>query len=297
MKKKFQTTFSTRQYMLAKDFEIYYYSTRHLSKVENHTHSYYEFYFFLEGDVTMIIEDSSFLLKRGDVVLIPPGIHHYAVINSHEQPYRRFVLWISVDFCNRLLALSPDYVYLMQRALVMKKYIFHNDIIAFNAIQSKVFRLIEEIHSDRFGHASQVSVCVNDLLLHLNRQAHERENPKDARSGQNLYQNLLYYIEDHLEEELSLEKLSSVFYVSKYHIAHVFKENTGLSVHQYILKKRLSACYHAILSGEGISEVCLQFGFKEYSSFYRAFKKEFGISPRECRHIQSRAENLSGGKK
>ena len=289
MKKNLQTAFSTRQYMLSRDFEIYYYSTRHLNRVENHAHTYYEFYFFLEGDVTMIIEDSSFLLKQGDVVLIPPKVHHYAIINSHEQPYRRFVLWISEEYCSRLLSLSPDYLYLMQRAQVMKRYMFHNDVIAFNAVQSKVLRLIEESRSDRFGHAAQVSLCVNDLLLHLNRQAHEQENPKEVRGRQNLYQNLLYYIEDHIEEDLSLEKLSEIFYLSKYHIAHVFKENMGLSVHQYILKKRLAACQNAIQSGENISEVYLKFGFKEYSSFYRAFKKEFGFSPREGRHIQTQS--------
>ena len=158
---------------------------------------------------------------------------------------------------------------------------FHNDVIAFNALQSKVFRLIEEIHSDRFGHAAQVSVCVNDLLLLLNRQAHELENPKEAKEGLSLYQNLLYYIEDHLEEDLTLEKLAAAFYVSKYHIAHVFKDSTGLSVHQYIMKKRLFACKNAIPDCENISDVYLQFGFKDYSSFYRAFKKEFGISPKE----------------
>ncbi len=281
MKKNLQTTFSTRQYMLSKDFEIYYYSDRKLSKVENHSHSYYEFYLFLEGDVTMMIDDTAFPLKKGDVVLIPPRVHHYAIIKNHEQPYRRFVFWISVDYCNRLIELSPDYGYIMQRAQVHKRYIFHNDVIAFNALQSKVFRLIEEIHSNRFGHAAQVSVCVNDLLLLLNRQAHELENPKEAKEGLSLYQNLLYYIEDHLEEDLTLEKLAAAFYVSKYHIAHVFKDSTGLSVHQYIMKKRLFACKNAIPDCENISDVYLQFGFKDYSSFYRAFKKEFGISPKE----------------
>ena len=91
----------------------------------------------------------------------------------------------------------------------------------------------------------------------------------------------LYYIEDHLEEDLTLEKLAAAFYVSKYHIAHVFKDSTGLSVHQYIMKKRLFACKNAIPDCENISDVYLQFGFKDYSSFYRAFKKEFGISPKE----------------
>ena len=69
--------------------------------------------------------------------------------------------------------------------------------------------------------------------------------------------------------------------MSKYHIAHIFKENTGISIHQYIMKKRLAACRDAILSNISITKAYLMFGFKDYSSFYRAFKKEFGISPKE----------------
>ena len=102
----------------------------------------------------------------------------------------------------------------------------------------------------------------------------------------NLYQGLADYIEENLDGDLSLENLAKQFYVSKYHIAHVFKDSTGLSIHQYITKKRLSACRDAILGDVGISEVYPMFGFGDYSSFYRAFKKEYGISPKEFKDMQ-----------
>lgn len=98
-----------------------------------------------------------------------------------------------------------------------------------------------------------------------------------------LYLNICDYINNHLEEDLSLEHLASFFYVSKYHISHVFKEHMGLSLHQYIIKKRLQACKNGILSGAALTSLYQQYGFHDYSSFYRAFKKEFGQSPREFR--------------
>ena len=72
----------------------------------------------------------------------------------------------------------------------------------------------------------------------MNRTAYEQEHPKSQKEEQNLYENLMDYIEEHLDEELTLEKLAGEFFVSKYYIAHIFKENIGLSIHQYIMKKR-----------------------------------------------------------
>ena len=283
MKKNLQSAFHTRQYMLSKDFEIYYYSDYYLSKVESHTHNYYEFYFFLEGNVDMIIEGDVFSMHPGDLVLIPPKIRHHAEIRNQELPYRRFVFWISREYCKRPLELSPDYVYLMQHVEVAGDYVFSNDIITFNTIQSKVFALIDEMRSNRFGRDARISLCVNDLILHLNRIVHERNYPRSEKEDKNLYQSLAEYIEKNLEGNLSLEHLAEVFYVSKYHIAHTFKDHTGLSIHQYITKKRLTACREAILGGSEITQAYLMFGFGDYSSFYRAFKKEYGISPREFR--------------
>ena len=74
MIRKLQTQFSTRQYMLSKDFEIYYYNDTSLTKVDCHTHDYYEFYFFIEGDVSILLYVSIYQVTFGDIMLIPPHI-------------------------------------------------------------------------------------------------------------------------------------------------------------------------------------------------------------------------------
>lgn len=287
MHKQLRTAFNKRQYMLSKDFEIYYYNDTMPTGVSTHTHDYYEFYFFVSGNVTIYIGGSPHPLKSGDMVLIPPKVPHYAHIRDFEVPYQRFVFWISQDYCRQLMSQCADYGYLLQRAAISKHYLYHYDILGFYALQSKIFRLLEEIHSERFGKSAQIALCVNDLVLYLNRTVYEAEHPSTPKETKNLYGSLLNYIEAHLEENLSLDRLASIFYVSKYHIAHLFKENLGLSLHQYILKKRLSLCRDAILGGTEINEAALLCGFGDYSSFYRAFKKEYGVSPREYKELYS----------
>ena len=143
MKKELRTTFDTRQYMLSEDFEIYYYNDRNLPTLRDHTHNYYEFYFFLEGDVSLRVEKKDYKLSYGDMLLIPPGVTHHVNIHSTDLPYRRFVLWISQDYCNKLIAESASYGYLMDYVHTSKNHLFHNDLITFNAIQFQIFQLIE----------------------------------------------------------------------------------------------------------------------------------------------------------
>ncbi len=286
MKKKLQTAFQVRQYMLSRDFELYYYDDRTLSKIKAHSHDYYEFYFFIEGDISMQVGRNVYPVKYGDAMLIMPNIPHRAIIHSTSVPYRRFVFWISKEFFESLRQTSPYYSYLIDYAKKSQQFLCHLNQISYNMLLSKMIRLLEEMQSDHFGKELQITLYVDDFILALNRLAHEMLEPKKRHNETSLYSNLIDYIEEHLEEDLSLERLAEEFYVSKYHIAHVFKANIGLSIHQYITKKRLAKCQEAIRAKQNITELYQAYGFGDYSSFYRAFKKEYGLSPKEYRDLQ-----------
>ena len=290
MKKHLKTAFTTRQYMLAEDFEVYYYDDPVFLGVAPHTHDYYEFYLFLQGDISMSIRRKPHQLKPGDVIVIPPGVSHQAKCSNPSIPYRRFILWISKDYFQQLCQLSSDYRYIISNTTQNKQYVYHNNTTNFHLIQAKMFHLLEEIHSNRFGREAKVSIGINDLILHFNRMAYDQTMPSYLQKSSSLYDNLILFIEGHLDEDLSLDRLAEVFYANKYHIAHIFKENLEMSVHQYILKKRLALCVEALLNEPTISKTFLRYGFKDYSSFYRAFKKEYGMSPQKYKELHRSRE-------
>lgn len=92
---------------------------------------------------------------------------------------------------------------------------------------------------------------------------------------------LFAYIHRHITEDLSLERLEKVFFVSRYHICREFKKQTGQTLHSYITKNRLRMCKKYILEGIPITEVYKMAGFGGYNHLFRAFKKEYGMTPKE----------------
>ena len=279
MTKRRSSQFNTRQYMLSEAYEVFYYSDTHFRSVGNHSHDYYELYFFEEGAVTMVIGGKPYSLQSGDVIVIPPGIDHRALLTDPEKPYRRFVLWLTQAYLMTLEKRSPDYGYLLRRSADRGRYVYHFDLPTFNALRTRLFTLLDEIHADRFAREAAIELSISDLLLYLGRTVYEQEQRRDRKEQLSRYEAITQYVDEHLDEHLSLDTLARQFYLSKYYLVHLFRENTGLSVHQYILKKRLAACCDAMRGGVAVGEVCRQWGFGDYSAFYRAFRKEYGMSP------------------
>ena len=293
MARQRSSAFNPRQYMLSRDFEIYYYSDLHFKSVGRHSHDYYEFYFFAEGAVTMEIGQRSFPLIPGDVIVVPPGVIHRALLTDPGVPYRRFVFWLSRDYVKALAGQSEDYLLILKSAKEAKGELWHFDLLGFNTLRGRLFSLLDELHSDRYGKDAEVSLQICSLLLHLSRSVYEQKRSLAAYESASTYEAITAFIDTHLEEELSLERIAGEFYLSKYYISHLFRESVGLSVHQYITKKRLAACAFAISAGAKVTEVFRAYGFGDYSAFYRAFVKEYDCPPSEYRDLRS-AECTSG---
>lgn len=287
-KKELSTTFNQRQHMETPDYEIFYYSDTKPGDISIHQHEYYEFYYFLGGNVRYQVDNQLYTLSQGDFLLFPPGLSHRPIFMDDSIAYQRLVLWISQDFFDSLLQLSPDFGYAFQAVSTRRQYHFHADHVPGQEIQGRLIDLLEEIHSNNTFHETTAQLMIASFLMHTNRLVYNTFHQISPSYENALYLNLCDYINNHLSDDLSLETLASFFYVSKYHIAHIFKDNMGISLHQYILKKRLQASKNGILSGTPFNQLIYQYGFHDYTSFYRAFKKEFGLSPtdfKEQNHV------------
>ncbi|MDF2545002.1 MAG: transcriptional regulator, AraC family [Herbinix sp.] len=122
-----------------------------------------------------------------------------------------------------------------------------------------------------------------EFMIQLNRTAISNHiNYLDSVIGNAKLLPILEFINEHITEELSVDSLSAKFYLNRYYLMHLFKEETGYTIGNYITEKRLLLAKNLVRNGSSLTEACFQSGFKNYSTFSRAFKKEFHTMPKNA---------------
>ena len=100
---------------------------------------------------------------------------------------------------------------------------------------------------------------------------------------ENMITRVTEYLDQHTAEELSLDMLAQQFFVSKYYLCHAFRQQNGISVFSYLTAKRIAMAQQLMLKGESATSAAYRVGFRNYSSFYRAYLKQTGQAPIQCK--------------
>lgn len=99
---------------------------------------------------------------------------------------------------------------------------------------------------------------------------------------------VLDFIQDHLSQDLSLEALAQQAGFSSYHFARLFRQTTGESPHQFVLRQRIERAQHLLKERDvSLARVALESGFANQSHLTQAFKRHLGLTPRAFRQDRS----------
>lgn len=276
--------FSKRQTMMNPTYEIHHYKDSYLEEIALHHHDFYEIYFFISGEVNYLIESRNYQLKPGDILLISPlELHHPHILPQNEEaPYERIVLWISRIYLEELSSLESD----LSKCFDIKSK-NHTNLLRPREDDKAMFtflteQLLEESSYRQFGGDLAARSLITQILIRLNRYLlKEQAEVKTMDQSERIISDILRYINENLSSEISLDDLSSRFFVSKYHLSREFRRLVGTSVYRYIIQKRLLTAKQMMISGESPTSVSAACGFGDYTSFYRAFRGEYGISPKK----------------
>lgn len=275
-------SFTTRQKMSRSTFEIFHYRDDSLEEVALHHHDFYEVYFFLAGNVSYNIESRSYRLTPGDMLLISPHELHQPVFSQDMQNYERIVLWINAAFLRQFGLVEQEVTRCFDTERPEHTNLIRPDGVSREILSYLLQQLIREQEMPEYASElyslsllAQILVLVNRIAQRMGRDAEPRDN------ADSVVYRVVNYISENYNEDLSLDLLANKFFISKYHLSREFGRVVGTSVHRYIIQKRLIMARQMMAAGRPTSEVYQHCGFGDYSNFYRAFKSEYQISPRQ----------------
>lgn len=235
-----------------------------------HTHEQYEFYYFMNGKGVFKIEGSCYALERGDILLMGPTESHYIELNP-DHPYTR----LTVHFLPEIFrGIDPS-------GELLKPFIgreggrfnrYRAQDFATDAYQVFIKNILTDTGNGRLQILSNLLPLLNEISIAFrSKAAGEFEDSLDHQ--------VVRFINRNLTREMTLDGICREFYISKAQLCRMFKAATGSTVWEYITEKRLVNARRQIQEGLPPTKVCEEWGFHDYSTFYRAFRKKYGVSP------------------
>lgn len=261
---------------LNEEFRLFHIKDQTNKEFPYHYHDFHKVVIFISGKAAYHIEGKVYQLKPWDILLVSRHSIHRPEIDS-SVPYERFILWIQNDLP------WQELLKCFQKANDRS----YNLVRLHSALQEKMRDILSELEnsakSDGYGKDILTQSLFIQFMVYLNRIFLEKQYIFDKKSFSfdSQIANILQYINHNLNGDLSVENLSSRYYVSKYHLMRKFKEETGYTLHNYIINKRLLMARTLISQGMPVTKAALESGFSEYSTFSRAYRKQFKASPSE----------------
>lgn len=276
---------------LNEDFLFFKLRDQKKIEFEFHYHDFSKIIIFLSGDVRYIIEGKSYVLKPWDILLVGRNDIHQPII-SPDFAYERIILWLNPQFLDAHNRNNCDLQSCFALATERKMNMIRLNRTDIPSLKQTLDDLGEAINDTYFGNEIlrnslfiQLMVKINRLFFGMDIKKRLEDVQYDAR-----IENILSFINKNLENELSIDLISNNFYINKYYLMHLFKQETGYTLYNYILKKRVIKASDYIRSGMQAGDVCSLCGFGDYSTFVRTFKKEFNLSPKQYYKAYSTAQ-------
>ena len=259
---------------LKEDFRLFHINDQTKKDFSYHYHDFHKIIVFISGKVTYHIEGKAYHLKPRDILLVSQGAIHKPEIDP-SVPYERYIFWIRDDLsCQEL---NTCFQKANDRSF--------NLVRADSALQERLKDLLPEIEqtlqNTHFGDPVLRDALFTQFMIYINRIFLRTSSSPDkkAYSSDTQVEQLLKYINRNLSENLSIDQLAERFFFSKYHMMRKFKNETGYTIHNYITSKRLLMARSLISQGIPVMKAALASGFRDYTTFVRAYKKQFGKAP------------------
>lgn len=262
--------------MLRQDFQLSHNRDPYFRTMEFHAHDFLELYYFLDGSVTYYIEDQVYDLCPGDLLIIPAGKMHRPVIANEHAAYERMVLWITPQYLQNIDSPASDLQKNLQKVGEHGYCVpFRGDETVFVTALLKKLLYMQKNDTDPKFCAGAVELYLWTIFRSYG------VIDTTHRNETQVIPQVIRYITEHFSEPLTLEDIAAEFFVSKSYLNRHFKAYTNSTVYAYIMALRLTHARRMLREGIPAVEAGRECGFSDYSTFYKAFKTQTGLSPQQ----------------
>ena len=262
------------------NFKIFHMRDKKDIKFEYHHHDFSKIVILIDGDLTYYIEGKAYILKPWDILFVNKNEIHKPVVNPNKY-YERIVIWLNPDFMAKYAQGNNNLLKCFEVAIKNNYNLLRLNMKSIDIIKNLIQDIQNCNNSNEFGSEILKESLFVQLMVLMNRLFLNSDKNRDIEDIQydKTIEGVLNYINSNLENDLSIDTIASEFFISKYYLMRKFKNQIGSSIHNYVVQKRLILARSLISDGLSMSSVCSRCGFNDYSSFVRAFKKVYGVSP------------------
>lgn len=263
---------------------------------ENHYHDFFQICYVLRGQIEHYHDGKMIPLGRGDAFIIPPGLSHELRFSGDESEI--FSLSFDENIFSPgfpqsgahkfLLTLQDNPLAKREQPLKLRVSLESDQRQNVQALMECIMR---EQQRDHTGEMTAVPSCIAGILYVLSqsyyRQPQNKEEYSEIAAYTDILSNCTEYLDQHYNEHITLDVLLKQFGMSRTTFCTLFPQFTGLSLKQYLSRKRILEAEALIRSRPdlSLSEIAEMVGYEEISTFYRNFVRVAGVSPSKYKEI------------
>lgn len=268
------------------------FSIAHLYKEEKamdmHIHDCYELYYSISGGKQFLIDNRFYSISPGDLFVINQYESH-KLTQIDNSVHERIVLSIYPDFVRRLSTAETDLDYCFSN----RDSRFQHRLSLGRASRQRFLYYVNKITSaDGYAHDIieqaaflELLAMINALMMNARSDFHAAENPVSDYKYNQQVNDILAYINQNIGQNITVEQLAASFFLSESYICRIFKQATGTTINKYITARRISIAKAHLNAGDSVGVAFEKSGFGDYSSFFKAFTKAVGVSPKKYANL------------
>jgi len=243
-----------------------------------HFHDRHEIYYLMSGERNYFIDNRTYHIKKGDIVLIKSNVIHRTTA-IENMGYARILFNIRKPFLD---ALGPN----LQKANLLSCFDENATVLSLNKLQQEFventfYKMVEECRDKKEGYKAYVEILMCEFLLFLKRcidsgapHVIDYSNPKYEKIS-----SIVTYINNNYMNDISLTQLSKMFYISVSNLTKTFKLATGFTFTQYLNSVRIKEAQHLLRKTNlSVAEISESVGYDNLTHFGRVFKQISGCS-------------------